>query len=98
MDTVFVGRKPVTRLSEGAYQADKNLITGRIMRLRGLEPGVNAGGDVDTFSRYVYIHGTNRKELIGTPCSSGCILLADADLEHVFQTVPDGSLVLIEAE
>src|SRR5258708_4769288 len=34
---------------------DSNLITSRILWLRGLEPGVNRGGEVDTYQRYVYV-------------------------------------------
>ena len=40
--------------------ANDNLITGRILWLRGLEVGVNRGGNVDTYERYVYVHGTNQ--------------------------------------
>src|SRR5476651_2442724 len=42
-----------------ATKADTNFITTRILWLRGLEPGVNLGGEVDTHARYIYIHGTN---------------------------------------
>src|SRR5271154_5127850 len=38
-----------------------NLITSRILWLKGLEPGVNSGGDVDTYKRFIYIHGTQRE-------------------------------------
>ena len=73
----------------------KNLITARIIRLRGLEDGVNAGGNVDTFDRYVYIHGTNQDDRIGTPNSHGCLLLRNADVAELFDIVNDGTLVLI---
>src|SRR5471032_3144149 len=36
--------------------ANYDLITSRILWLRGLDPGVNRGGDVDTYERYVYLH------------------------------------------
>jgi hypothetical protein len=72
-----------------------NLITTRILWLRGLEPGVNAGGDVDTYSRYIYIHGTNHEELLGTPASSGCIQLGSLDLIELFDEVRAGDLVWI---
>src|ERR1051325_6010834 len=40
-----------SELSDAAVQ--DNLITTRILWLRGLEPGVNRGGDVDTYERYI---------------------------------------------
>ena len=70
----------------------------RIMRLRGLEEGVNAGGNKDTYNRFVYIHGTNQEDKIGTPNSHGCVLLKNADVAEVFDVVKDGSIVLISAE
>lgn len=74
--TVFRGRKPDGLLSEQSpEELRKNLITARIMRLRGLEDGVNSGGSVDTYERYVYIHGTNQEDKIGTPNSHGCVLM-----------------------
>ena len=48
-------------------QVGDNLILTRILRLEGLEEGVNKGGSVDTYERYIYIHGTGREDLIGTP-------------------------------
>ena len=50
----------------------ENLITARILWLRGLEPGVNQGGEVDSHDRYIYIHGTNHEDRIGSPQSAGC--------------------------
>jgi len=74
----------------------KNLITTRILWLRGLQPGVNAGGDVDTYDRYVYIHGTNREERLGSPASSGCIQMNNIEIIGLFDEVRTGDLVWIE--
>lgn len=94
--TVFRGRKPCGLVADQPEEErQKNLITTRILRLRGLEDGVNLGGDVDTYSRYVYIHGTNREDLIGTPDSHGCVLMRNADIVRFFELVCDGSIVLI---
>lgn len=94
LDTVFIARKPVGKISQ---QPDDtvNMITTRIMRLRGLQEGVNRGGNVDTFERFVYIHGTNQTEKIGTPNSHGCVLLAPNDMKKLFDIVDDKSLVYI---
>ncbi len=96
LDTVFKGRVPSGKISDQAPEdREKNLITARIMRLRGLETGVNSGGDVDTYDRFVYIHGTNQEDKIGTPNSHGCVLLKNADAAELFDVVNDGDIVLI---
>src|SRR3954465_3127126 len=76
--------------------ANHNLITSRILWLRGLEPGVNRGGDVDTYSRYVYIHGTNHEERLGEPLSAGCVLMRNLDIIELYDEVRTGDLVLIQ--
>ena len=68
------------------------------MRLRGLEEGINSGTGVDTYNRYVYIHGTNQEDRIGSPNSHGCILLNNADVAELFDVVNDGDLVLISED
>lgn len=79
---------------------EDNLITTRILRLAGLEPGRNLGIDgegrvVDTFRRLVYIHGTNQAAALGTPNSHGCVLLSDDDVRALFDATPVGALVMI---
>lgn len=95
---VFKGRIPTGRhFSE--FTADEGgpgrLITSRILWLRGLEPGVNQGGKVDTYQRYVYIHGTSDEDQIGKPLSAGCILMRNADIIPLFEEVRAGDLVWI---
>jgi len=77
-----------------------NLITTRILWLRGLEPGVNAGRNaagevVDTYDRYVYIHGTNHEHRLGTPFSAGCIEMNNLEIIALFDAVRVGDLVWI---
>lgn len=96
---VFKGRRPTGR-HYLEHEDDGNLITSRILWLRGLEPGVNAGNDaagrvVDTYARYVYIHGTNREERIGEPQSAGCVLLTNRDMVALHEEVRAGDQVLI---
>ena len=76
----------------------KNLITSRIMWLRGLEPGINAGEGIDSFHRYIYIHGTNHEDRLGTPASGGCVLLSNEEIIRLFDKVPTGSLVYIDTD
>jgi len=75
--------------------AEHDLITGRILWLRGLEPGVNRGGDVDTYERYVYIHGTNHEDRIGEPLSAGCVLMRNLEIVELYEQVRGGDQVLI---
>ncbi|MFP4166255.1 MAG: L,D-transpeptidase [Opitutales bacterium] len=73
-----------------------NLITTRILRLRGLEPGRNAGANCDSYARYIYIHGTNHESRIGEPFSGGCVELRNKDVAELFDRVHEGDLVWIE--
>jgi lipoprotein-anchoring transpeptidase ErfK/SrfK len=72
-----------------------NLVTSRILWLKGLEPGVNEGGDVDTYKRFVYIHGTYREQEIGRPMSAGCVLMRNSDVIELYDQVRMGDLVWI---
>jgi hypothetical protein len=70
-------------------------IAHRILWLEGLEPGFNRGGNVDTFRRYVYIHGFGDESTLGRPASCGCLHLAASDLMPLYERVPVGTLVWI---
>ena len=70
-------------------------ITNRILWLEGLEPGFNQGGKVDTFERYIYIHGTGDEPSLGRPASHGCIHVSGADLLPLYDRLPVGTLVWI---
>jgi UDP-N-acetylmuramate--alanine ligase len=73
-----------------------NLILTRILWLEGLEQGINKGAGVDSYERYIYIHGTGREDLIGTPLSHGCVCLRNLDVIRLFDMVKEGALVYIE--
>lgn len=73
-----------------------NLILTRILRLEGLEEGINKGDGVDSYERCIYIHGTNREDLVGTPLSHGCIALRNQDILRLFEIVREGTLVYID--
>ena len=70
---------------------NKNLITTRILRLNGLQEGINRGGDKDSFSRYIYIHGTNHEKRLGHPASSGCLQLSNINILDLFDLVEVGT-------
>ena len=77
-------------------QTGDNLILTRILRLEGLEQGINQGAGVDSYERYIYIHGTGREDLIGTPLSHGCVCLRNRDVVRLFDLVSEGTLVYID--
>ena len=50
---------------------------------------MNAGPGIDTFDRYIYIHGTNQEHLLGQPVSHGCIRMANRDVAELFDAIGD---------
>jgi lipoprotein-anchoring transpeptidase ErfK/SrfK len=63
--------------------------------LDGLELGVNRGGEVDSYKRYIYIHGTNHEEKVGTPSSSGCLQMLNSEIIELFSIIPIGTHLFI---
>ena len=74
----------------------RDWILTRILWLSGLEPGRNRMGEVDTFHRYIYLHGTPDTEPMGEPLSHGCIRLRNADMLALFERVPHHCKVRID--
>lgn len=92
---IFVDREDTGTDWNGTSTED-NLVLTRILRLEGMEEGINKGPGVDSFERYIYIHGTNREDLVGTPLSHGCICLRNKDIIRLFEAVREGTLVYID--
>lgn len=90
--TVFKSRVPVGLTWQGMPEAR---IVHRILWLEGLEAGRNAGGNVDSFRRYIYIHGFGDESTLGRPASHGCIHMAARDLIPLYDLLPEGTLVWI---
>ena len=90
--TVFRSRKAIGLAWQGTHEAT---IVHRILWLEGLEPQFNRGGKVDTFRRYIYIHGFGDETSLGRPKSHGCIHMAADDLIPLFDRLPVGTLVWI---
>ena len=65
----------------------RDWILSRILWLDGLEAGKNQGDEVDSHNRYIYIHGTNEEDKIGTPVSHGCIRMRNADVAALYDLV-----------
>lgn len=88
--TLFRSREPI-----GPWDSSikKGVITSRIIRLRGLDQGLNLGHDsqgrcVDTFDRYVYIHGVPEALYnLNDYGSEGCIILEDVKMIELFDEI-----------
>lgn len=84
----FKSRQPTGVVAAPGGEQDG--ILTRILWLSGLDEE-----NANTRDRYIYFHGTNREDLIGTPASHGCIRLRNADMAELFDLVPEGVRVVI---
>ena len=83
--------KKIAAINKTTY----DLITSRILRLRGLQKGINKGKGINSFKRCIYIHGTSEERSIGKPTSHGCIRMKNRDIIDLFKKVRKGTLVRI---
>ena len=70
-------------------------VTSRILWLEGMEKGKNKGKGIDSFKRYIYIHGTSEEGRLGKPASHGCIRMKNKEVIDLYNLVEVGTLVLI---
>lgn len=95
---VFKGRQSIAEyavIEKRPISTGSDCITSRILWLQGLHPDVNQGGEVDSYQRYIYIHGTHEEGLIGQPASIGCIRMCNQDVIDLYAQVDKGSWVYI---
>lgn len=100
INTIFTSRINTNRsatIIDQFEDTDNDYVTSRIMWLDGEEEGFNKGGNVDSYRRYIYIHGTHEEGLIGTKASHGCIRMFNYDVIELFNLVNIGTKVLIRA-
>lgn len=101
LNSIFVARKWTgecyTKALKEAYP-ERDFILTRIIRLEGLEPGFNQGGEVDTFSRYIYIHGTPEPMRLNYPASHGCIRMRNRDVMALAEWVQPHTPIYIRDE
>lgn len=91
---IFRGRRPTGDIwTPDAPLTDEDLILTRILRLEGLEPR-----NRNSYDRFIYLHGTNREDRIGTPSSIGCIRLRNVDILTLYDMVTEGTEVLIREQ
>ena len=89
LNTIFKGRKPVGEWNEDE-EVDEDLVLTRIIRLEGL-----GDDNSNTYERYIYLHGTNQEDLIGSRASHGCIRLRNEDMRKLYPLLSVGTPVTI---
>ena len=87
--TIFKSREPMGQWQPGEA-CDKDLVLTRVIRISGLQPD-----NANSFDRFIYFHGTNREDLLGTPASCGCIRLSNKDIIELHDLVEPGMEVVI---
>ena len=96
---IFKSRKSTGILAEIEHQkksTEKDLILSRIMRLKGLEEHKNVGDGIDSYQRYIYIHGTHEEGLLGMPASHGCVRMSNQDVVDLYNQVKEKTFVYIQ--
>ena len=99
-NTIFISRINTQRLAEiisNDFDSPNDYVTSRILWLSGLEDGENKGPGIDSYSRYIYIHGTQEEGLIGQKASDGCIRMFNDDVIYLYKKVSKGTKVYIKA-
>lgn len=92
---IYKNREATGRIFDPLDIREDDEISSRIFWLDGMQPGINQGGDCDTHSRYIYIHGTSDEKRIGQPVSIGCIRMKNDDVIELFDEVLVNDLVII---
>ena len=98
INTLFISRintKRTVNIENSRNKTKDDHITSRILWLDGLEEGKNKGKGVDSYSRYIYIHGTHEEGLIGEKASHGCIRMLNNDVIDLYNYVSIGTEVYI---
>ena len=90
---VFYGQ--IAKIFSDTTTSKTDDITSRILWLEGLENGINKGDNIDSYKRYIYIHGTSEEGRIGMPSSHGCVRMKNKDVIDLFNEVAIGTFVLI---
>ena len=98
LNTIFVARvntNEKANIIRSLEDSEDDYVTSRILWLDGLEEGINKGEGVDSFNRFIYIHGTHEEGLIGQKASHGCIRMFNNDVVKLYDMVKKGTKVYI---
>lgn len=92
---IFEERRFTGRVWTSGQTDTNDLILTRILRLQGSEQGLNKGIGIDSYERFIYIHGTAEEDKLGTCASHGCIRVSNNDVIKIYNLVIAGTPVLI---
>ncbi len=83
----FKSRRPTGEIVP-VNDPGRDPIVTRILWLKGLDEQ-----NKNTFSRYIYIHGTPEEAALGTPASFGCVRMRSVDVAWLYDKVGKGARV-----
>lgn len=89
--TILGKNTPSTRVDKDGKKHTAEVLTG-LIELYGEETH-----NKNTFSRSIYIHGTNRESNLGKPASGGCIRVANDKIIELSGKIPSGTPLYIQA-
>jgi len=98
------GKNRITRKAEWPGWTPPQVMRDRVKRQEGriLPAHMKGGPDNPLGARAMYIgstiyriHGTNQPWTIGQAMSSGCIRMANEDVEHLYDQVKIGTRVIV---
>ena len=98
LNGIMVGRifnGKIAKVYHDTTRSKTDDITTRILWLEGMEEGKNKGVGIDSYKRYIYIHGTSEEGRLGMPASHGCIRMKNKDIIDLYRIIEVGTLVLI---
>jgi lipoprotein-anchoring transpeptidase ErfK/SrfK len=86
---ILKSRQPTGEVWRGEAR-DEDLILTRILWLDGAEEH-----NRNSFGRYIYLHGTNQEDALGTPASHGCVRFSNNDIVEIYELLAEGAEVEI---
>ncbi len=93
IERVFYGN--ISTIYQDNTRSETEDILSRILWIGGLEKGINQGDGIDSYARYIYIHGTSEEGILGIPASRGCIRMKNEEIIELYAQVKTGTRVLI---
>jgi L,D-transpeptidase YbiS len=79
-----------------AQYPQRDWILARVLRLAGLEPGLNQGEGVDSLARMIYVHGAPESLMLShNEGSHGCVRMFPHDVVELATQVSAGDKLLI---
>ena len=96
--TIFVKKYNTGKISKiytDKTDVSKDPITTRIFHLDGLEENYNKLGNVDSYRRGIFLHGTHEEGLLGEKASNGCIRMTNKEVIELFDIIPNNTIIYI---